>query len=363
MLKIQKRLLGWNASLSTSANPLPYMSSAIISQSGDHHFIDLQRHGIFHKASRAMASRLLQIALCSCIALGSLSTQAEAFSPLPCRSTTTQTLLRESSDNANNKEGPLDFIFNPIESKIPKEIEQEIYQAEANTQAAKDRSKRVTIYTMIAVIGVTGAFYNGFLTELRSSSGPDEIPFVIEESSFAWVLGSWLTKFLFMNKIGGALLLVFGAGSGMLAEAEMDTRRTNAEKIWEEMQRRRSAPESRKQKKTAAPSRKKSGKKSKRLDALAEVIATDDTPVNEELSLQTVETPASVETEKKNEGILGAVKDFYQKADSLAASQALLLNKELEDRGVIEKITDETGLKVIGKEDANKLQMEKERNE
>ena len=33
-----------------------------------------------------------------------------------------------------------------------------------------------------------------------------------------------------------------------------------------------------------------------------------------------------------------------------AASQALLLNKELEDRGVIEKITDESGLKVVGKE-------------
>ena len=36
----------------------------------------------------------------------------------------------------------------------------------------------------------------------------------------------------------------------------------------------------------------------------------------------------------------------------MAASQALLLNKELEDRGVVEKITDESGLKVIGKEAA-----------
>ena len=43
----------------------------------------------------------------------------------------------------------------------------------------------------------------------------------------------------------------------------------------------------------------------------------------------------------------------------MAASQALLLNKELEDRGVIDKITDETGLKVVGKEAAAKLKEKK----
>ena len=46
------------------------------------------------------------------------------------------------------------------------------------------------------------------------------------------------------------------------------------------------------------------------------------------------------------------MKDFYEQADNMTASQALLLNKELEDRGVVEKITDETGLKVIGKDAA-----------
>ena len=39
----------------------------------------------------------------------------------------------------------------------------------------------------------------------------------------------------------------------------------------------------------------------------------------------------------------------------MAASQALLLNKNLEEAGVVDKITDETGLKVIGKEAAAKL--------
>ncbi len=48
-------------------------------------------------------------------------------------------------------------------------------------------------------------------------------------------------------------------------------------------------------------------------------------------------------------GIVGAISRFYKQADNMAASQALLLNKELEDRGILEKITDETGLRVVGK--------------
>jgi hypothetical protein len=42
--------------------------------------------------------------------------------------------------------------------------------------------------------------------------------------------------------------------------------------------------------------------------------------------------------------------------------QALLLNKKLEEVGVVEKITDETGLKVIGKE-AAKLKEKQEAGE
>ena len=53
---------------------------------------------------------------------------------------------------------------------------------------------------------------------------------------------------------------------------------------------------------------------------------------------------------KDDGGIVGAISRFYKQADNMAASQALLLNKELEDRGIIEKITDETGLRVVGKQ-------------
>jgi hypothetical protein len=48
-----------------------------------------------------------------------------------------------------------------------------------------------------------------------------------------------------------------------------------------------------------------------------------------------------------NPNLLDRVKGFYQQADTMAMTQALLLNKQLEDQGILPKITDETGLKVI----------------
>jgi hypothetical protein len=56
--------------------------------------------------------------------------------------------------------------------------------------------------------------------------------------------------------------------------------------------------------------------------------------------------------DKKEGGLFGGLKDFYDQADSMAASQALLLYKKLEEVGVVEKITDETGLKVIGRDES-----------
>ena len=105
------------------------------------------------------------------------------------------------------------------------------------------------------------------------------------------------------------------------------------------------------------------GKQKKRLSALEELMVNDDEEkqppvVHSSISYEeTVEsadgyTEAEEKNEEDNNGILGKIKGFYDKADSMAASQALLLNKELEDRGVIDKITDESGLKVIGKDAA-----------
>jgi hypothetical protein len=131
----------------------------------------------------------------------------------------------------------------------------------------------------------------------------------------------------------------------------LDSRRKNAERIWEELERRRNegAPTKKKKKKRAEEPRKKkqSGKQAKRLGALSEVVL-------DEAAEQTTEQPQA-EPEKKEEGMMDKLKGWYNKADSMAASQALLLNKKLEEEGILEKITDDTGLKVIGKEAAAKL--------
>ena len=124
-----------------------------------------------------------------------------------------------------------------------------------------------------------------------------------------------------------------------------------------------------KNKKQRSQSSKKdmTGKQKKRLSALEELMVEDDGPpvavqeveqsTYEEASTdeKVVEEDAKSADDTEDKGILGKIKGFYDEADSMAASQALLLNKELEDRGVIDKITDESGLKVIGKEAASKL--------
>lgn len=129
---------------------------------------------------------------------------------------------------------------------------------------------------------------------------------------------------------------------------------------------------SRKKKKGGGKKKKKLQKQAKRLSALSEVMAVDDGESNQQISpakeaeVLAEKAPDSAadsgnDVEKKEEGgIVGKIKGFYERADSMAASQALLLNKELEDRGVVEKITDESGLNVIGREAAAKLEEEKQ---
>ena len=127
------------------------------------------------------------------------------------------------------------------ESKIPEELRDEIYKAEANTEAAQNRGKRIALYTVLAILGIVLASFNGFLTEIRASASPEQSNnlYVLEENGFGWVLANPIFKFLFTNKIGGGLCFLFGGGSGLLAEAELDTKRINAEKIYEELERRR----------------------------------------------------------------------------------------------------------------------------
>jgi hypothetical protein len=291
------------------------------------------------------------------------------------------------------------------DSKIPPELEKEIYEAEANTAAAKDRGTRILVYASLAVIGIMCAVFNGFLTELRATGLPETttatglvIPAVLpntdpvndphnlqilQQAGFSWVSSNPVTKFLFTNQIGGGLCLLFGGGSGLLAEAELDSRRINAEKIYEELERRRSqkttAAATTKNKSSSANKKKKniSGKQKKRMQALSEVVeiekedpTTITTTAGDEIENPVEAAATGPKREQQQEqqqqqqgGVLQQMKSLYEKADSMAASQALLLNKQLEDAGVVEKITDETGLKIIGKEEAQKRKQQEQEKE
>ena len=151
---------------------------------------------------------------------------------------------------------------------------------------------------------------------------------------------------------------------------QIRSKKENAEKIWQEIERRQSLKDNKVNKKKKKRSqltqsrskRDMTGTQKKRLSALEELMVDDDNndvdevAVQEEVEQNTRDEGANTESKEqeptKDDGIIGKIKGFYDKADSMAASQALLLNKELEDRGVIDKITDESGLKVIGKEAA-----------
>lgn len=258
--------------------------------------------------------------------------------------------------------GPLSFLFNPYESKIPKEIEKEIYEAEGNTPAAQERGQRIALYASVAFVGILLAFFNGFISELRASTMPDGSVFSLEDAGFGWVEASFLSRFFFMNKIGGGILLLTGAGAGLLAEAEYDTRRINAERIYEELVRRRSARQAKEEGPRKKKKKQRATREKKRMSALSEVLELDndddsDKSINEKQPETTAEglqqpnqNEKEVASDKKEGGILGTVTNFYKRADSMAASQALLLNKKLEDAGVLEKITDETGLRVVSKQ-------------
>ncbi|KAL3930380.1 MAG: hypothetical protein SGBAC_011793 [Bacillariaceae sp.] len=288
--------------------------------------------------------------------------------------TLTQIETEDRRISSTSLNGWLDGL-SPEDSKIPEELKDEIYRAEANTPAAKERGQRVALLALFSFTGILCAFFNGFLTELRAA-GPDGSPGIdLADSTFAWVVSNPVTSFLFTNAIGGGVCLVSGAGAGLLAEAEVDSKRINAEKIYEELERRRndrtksSTASKKKMKMEKAKKKRRSGKEQKRLGALSEVVAMESKIEGEEAAAAALESnvtsetdPTAVDSEKSvseeevssDKGLFGGIKDFYKQADNMAASQALLLNKQLEEAGIVDKITDETGLKVIGKEAANK---------
>lgn len=257
--------------------------------------------------------------------------------------------------------GPMDEM-NFFDADIPDEVRKDIFEAEGKTQAGQDRAGRLANYAAVVVLGLGIAIFNTFLTGLQDDGT------TLATSGFGWVNDNPVNSFLFTSKIGGGIALISAGLSAVLSEVELRGRRDNVEKIWLEFQRRkeergksgsRAAPGSKKKKKG-----KKMQKQAKRLSALSEVLSEDtranavpsidDEKKSDTVKINAVDNAGASE-EKLEEGIMGKLKGFYDKADSMAASQALLLNKELEDKGIVDKITDETGLKVIGKEAAAEI--------
>jgi hypothetical protein len=284
--------------------------------------------------------------------------------PLPFHASIGSRLYAEKDESS-----PLDWL-NPFGNdrqdgdesslSIPKEAEKEIYEAEGNTVAARERTQRIGLYGAVAVVGILSAFFNAFITELATSSSSGEASASSADlhELFPWAFANPVVAFLLTTKLGGGFMLVCGAVSALLIEAEFSARRDNAQKIYAELIRRRERAAAAKERGTKqAKNKGLSGKEAKRLAALAEVVETADyqpPPVSPPPigSADVNETGASSGGDVLS-SLLNPIQEFYQKADRMAASQALLLNKELEDRGILEKITDEeTGLKIVGRKTA-----------
>jgi hypothetical protein len=314
-----------------------------------------------HRNERRAAMHLVHILIAT-----SLSSSQAFIAP------TSNLIIRTPKTNSHHPSTALQIFGDDDEdSPIPPELRAEIYAAESRTPTAQSRPQRIATYGLLTFIGVTIAFFNAFLTSLRFGEGAPSTD--LGYYGFGWVQSNFLSSFFFMNKIGGGLGLLSAGLFGTLAEVEVRSKRENAEKIWEEMQRRQSSRESggsKKSKKNQLPQSSKrsmTGKQKKRLTALEELMEEENAAVvaasSIEEEMESPQIPPSEEAanvKKEDKGILSTIKNFYDKADSMAASQALLLNKELEDRGVIEKITDESGLKVIGKEAAAREKAERE---
>lgn len=130
-------------------------------------------------------------------------------------------LLHQSSqDDNNNNNGnknSIDVMMGNVD--IPDEYKEEIFRAEANTPAAKDRATRIAIFATVAFIGIGISSFNAFLTNIRD--GTDLT--VINELGFGWTSSNPLTSFLFLSKFGGGLALLSAGLGGTMVELEVCT--------------------------------------------------------------------------------------------------------------------------------------------
>lgn len=130
--------------------------------------------------------------------------------------TRTSTIRLSSQDNDNEQKSSIDVMMGKVD--IPEEYREEIFRAEANTPAARDRNTRIAIFGIIALIGIGISSFNAFLSNMRD--GVDLTP--INDLGFGWVSSNPLTSFLFLNKIGGGLALLSAGLGGTMVELEVN---------------------------------------------------------------------------------------------------------------------------------------------
>jgi len=242
------------------------------------------------------------------------------------------------------------YFFNDQgDSQIPEEYREKIYEIERKTPAAQGRQGRIITYSLLGVIFILFATSNVFFGKIFESDPTPEM-----EETLWYQLSSFIP--LLSTKFGGYADGIFATICVYLIDQENAREFDTREKIWLEIKKRQESGERPISQKAKSPA-PTSGKKAKRMKALAEVMAEEEQkPIIEEADETKSETPAEEVALPDNSGLLGKVIDFYKKADDMAAAQALIMNKKLEEAGVVEKITDESGLRVIGREEAKKLE-------
>jgi len=256
----------------------------------------------------------------------------------------------------NDDKGVGDLFQAGPKMTVPLDIKAKLYEVESNTEAAQGRKVRVISFAGLAAVGFLLLIGNTAISTIAEQSGG--------------VLGSefdWAYSIPFLSSKWGGIVDIMTAGLfGTLVELEYRTRDENVERIWQEMKRREQESEEAAKKKirnlsvsTSKGGMSKGKGQKKRLAALAEL--TEKPKSTAETQTEPVGIVEESNTKQEGGGIFGAAKRFYKQADEMAAAQALLLNKKLEEEGLVEKITDETGLRVVGRDAAKKLSGEEKK--
>ena len=158
-----------------------------------------------------------------------LCRQASAFAPLInprgsnngiITSSTKQSPLVILKSSKEDEKSAMDIISMKVD--IPDEVRDEIFRAEANTPAAKDRNTRIALYAAIALLGIVLSSLNLFLSNVRADAGGAATDLSsIEAIGFGWTGSNPITSFFLLNAFGGGIALISAGFGGTMVELEV----------------------------------------------------------------------------------------------------------------------------------------------